>query len=262
MATTTPNSPLLSPPPAANGAPNQSQSSTAATGISVPKIGIPTAQVRALKFDSASWGSPVGLPIRSENDENLVIFRKALGINALKPSNDKSGSLEEGRQTATGIYLNVIKTQTRKRIQYAMLQAFLYVVHIAQIVIGAALTAISASVDYQTAITVLGVVNTVLAGVLALIRGSGQPQNLNKDRIEYRRLQDWIEETEALLAVGVIGRNRREVGHLVESAFKRYNAAKTSEENNDPEYYSYGKRESLGSRSSDDGGLSSNGKPL
>lgn len=42
------------------------------------------------------------------------------------------------------------------------------------------------------------------------------------------------------MAVGVIGRNRQEVGLLVQVAFKKYNAAKTSEENNVPENYGRG----------------------
>lgn len=46
-----------------------------------------------------------------------------------------------------------------------------------------------------------------------------------------------IEQTEALLAVGVIGRDRKEVGVLVQTAFKKYNAAKQCEESNLPENY-------------------------
>ncbi|KAI1819131.1 hypothetical protein F4861DRAFT_167301 [Xylaria intraflava] len=218
--------------------------------ISTPPIGTPPHKVDT----EISWGTPVGLPIRSNNDENLVIFRRALGINTHKTSADDSGTLEEGRTTAMGMYRHVIEMQTRKRVQHGLLQAFLYLVYFAQIIIGAALTALGATASqYQTAITVLGVINTVLAGVLALIKGSGQPQRLGKDRIGYRRLQDWIEETEALLAVGVIGRNSREVGLLVESAFKRYNAAKASEENNDPEYYVFHRQEGMGYRPGDAG---------
>lgn len=46
-----------------------------------------------------------------------------------------------------------------------------------------------------------------------------------------------IEQTEALLAVGVIGRDRKEVGGLVQTAFRKYNDAKRCEENNMPENY-------------------------
>ena len=40
-----------------------------------------------------------------------------------------------------------------------------------------------------------------------------------------------------MLAVGVLGRDRMEVGALVEVAFRKYNAAKASEENNKPDNY-------------------------
>ncbi|RYP69123.1 hypothetical protein DL771_006277 [Monosporascus sp. 5C6A] len=179
-------------------------------------------------------GSPAGLKIRGPHDEHLVIFRKALGINFHRDCAEEC-TLEEGRKSAIGIYKIVIMTHTRKRMQHAALTAFLYTCYFAQIVIGAALTALGAGASTEQGllvITALGALNTVLAGILALIKGSGQPQKLGRDRVEYRKLQSWIEETEALLAVGVIGRNRMEVGLLVEYAFKRYNAAMASDENN------------------------------
>ncbi|KAI1302513.1 hypothetical protein F5Y03DRAFT_210628 [Xylaria venustula] len=274
MAEVTVHSPLL--PPSArspDGVPQtattNSQSPSAATGPAVPRENTkndpnpintsappPPNPSPPRKADTTlSWGTPAGLPIPSNNNENLLIFRKALGINMHRDVTDDNGTLEEGRKSAIGIYRNVITTQTRLHIQHALLTAFLYLVYFAQIIIGAALTALGATAArYERVITILGAFNTVLAGVLALIKGSGQPQKLGKDRIGYRRLQDWIEETEALLAVGVIGRNRKEVGLLVESAFKRYNAAKASEENNDPDYYVYHPPEPLGNRPSDDGG--------
>lgn len=199
-----------------------------------------------------SWGTPLGLGIRGPNDENLVIYRKALGINWTKSSLD-AATLEEGRKSATGIYKSVIDSQSKKHMQHDVLTALLYVLYLSQIVIGAALTALGPSgAIYTLHITILGAVNTIVAGVLALIKGSGQPQRMGKDQVEYRKLQDWIEETEALLAVGVIGRDRREVGLLVEVAFKKYNAAKASEENNRPDMYVSQPMEPLSSRTSSD----------
>lgn len=291
MATANAESPLLTSPGAGTQtATNDSQSPGAATGrtgttgtagTAAPNLGKknPNPNPSASPIDpplprkadtTMSWGAPLGLAIRSNNDENLVIFRKALGINIHRrlgsgliptstsfssPSPASDGTLEEGRKSATGIYRTVIATRVRMAVQHALLTAFLYLVYFAQVVIGAALTALgSTAARHERLITILGAFNTVLAGVLALIKGSGQPQKLGKDRVGFRRLQDWIEETEALLAVGVIGRNRREVGLLVESAFKRYNAAKASEENNDPDFYVYHPQEPLGNRPSDDGG--------
>ncbi|KAK8084491.1 C6 transcription factor [Apiospora hydei] len=195
-----------------------------------------------------TWGSPAGLGIRAANDENLLIFRKAVGINYLPPVRgpafDRSATvvsprtLEEGRRAAIGIYRSVITEASRKHTLYTVMTVLLYLCYFAQVVIGAALTALgSVAARYSTTITVLGALNTALAGVLALIRSSGQPQKLGKDQVGFRKLQDWIEETDALLAVGIIGRNRREVGILVEVAFRKYNAAKESEENNRADMY-------------------------
>ncbi|KAI0202443.1 hypothetical protein F4808DRAFT_449790 [Astrocystis sublimbata] len=267
-AATGTSSPPKTAPPQSNPAPNTNNTN----------ITSPIAPKGPRKADTTmSWGVPAGLPVRTNNDENLIIFRKALGINChalphpyrdqattstdLEDNrNDTTPTLEEGRKTAMGIYRNVIHTQRRMRIQHFLLTTFLYLVYFAQVVIGAALTALgSVAARYERHITILGAFNTVLAGVLALIKGSGQPQKLGKDRVGYRRLQDWIEETEALLAVGVIGRNRKEVGLLVESAFKRYNAAKRSEENNDPDFYVYHKADP--SSSSGEGGDGYEGKP-
>ncbi|KAI0110221.1 hypothetical protein F4814DRAFT_396288 [Daldinia grandis] len=237
------HSPLLSPGSRASvphiNSPSVPKSSKSPASPQKPSIPNPTpTDLAPIKtITNLSWGAPAGLAIRGPNDENLVIFRKALGINYGRDTNE-SGTLEEGRNTAVGIYKSVIRTQQIKGVQNALLTAFLYLCYFAQIVIGAALTAIGPnSGRYEVLITVLGAINTVLAGILALIKGSGQPQRLEKDRVGFRRLQDWIEETEALLAVGVIGRNRKEVGLLVESAFKRYNAAKMSVENNSPDFY-------------------------
>ncbi|KAI0159800.1 hypothetical protein GGR57DRAFT_490736 [Xylariaceae sp. FL1272] len=246
---TGPSSPLLSPtsktPISQDGSKQttnaNSQSATAATSTTAPALQTnttPTAPIPRKADTLMSWGAPAGLAIRSNNDENLVIFRRALGINAHRQTAGDSSTVEEGRKSAIGIYRAVLKEQLSLRMRYALLQAFLYIVYFLQIIIGAVLTALGATASkYEKLITVLGALNTVLAGVLALVKGSGQPMKMGKDRIGYRRLQDWIEETEALLAVGVIGRNRREVGLLVESAFKRYNAVKESVENNDPDYY-------------------------
>lgn len=118
------------------------------------------------------------------------------------------------------------------------IESLVYASHFLQIIVGASLTALGPSAgDHTITITILGAMNTVVAGVLALVKGQGLPERLRQDKAEFRKLQDWIEQTEALLAVGVIGRDRKEVGLLVQVAFVKYNEAKASEENNVPENY-------------------------
>ncbi|KAM7200624.1 hypothetical protein V8F33_003829 [Rhypophila sp. PSN 637] len=214
-----PHSPIPSPPISPN----------------VPLPGIP-------KADTAmSWGAPAGLHVRKNNDENLIIFRRAVGISGV--TNTLTGTtfplaktLEEGRGKATGIYAAVLQAQKSKRAGHVFVSVLVWVCHFGQIILGASLTALGPTAgSYPALITLLGAINTVIAGILALIKGQGLAERLRHDQAEFRKLQDWIEQTEALLAVGVIGRNRQEVGLLVQVAFKKYNAAKASEENNVPE---------------------------
>lgn len=184
-----------------------------------------------------SWPIPAGLPPRDNDDENLIIFRRAIGINYHLAAAD-TVSMEEGRRKAVGIYKAVITAKRNKMWQFRAMWCVIMFCHFAQIIIGAALTALGPLAnDHGVVITILGALNTVIAGVLALVSGQGVPDRIQKDEIGYRKIQDWIEETEALLAVGIIGRNRKEVGLLVEEAFKKYNAAKSNEENNRPNSY-------------------------
>lgn len=187
--------------------------------------------------NTPSWPMPAGLPPRDDDDESLIIFRRAVGINYNLAAAD-AVTMEEGRKQAVGIYRAVIDARRTKIWQYRAMWGVVLFCHFAQIIIGASLTALGPLAHSRgTIITVLGATNTVVAGVLALVSGQGVPDRIQKDEIGYRKIQDWIEETESLLSVGILGRNRKEVGLLVEEAFKKYNAAKSNEENNRPSSY-------------------------
>ncbi|KAF3767177.1 hypothetical protein M406DRAFT_241241, partial [Cryphonectria parasitica EP155] len=183
------------------------------------------------------WSQPIGMHIRANSDEPLMVFRRAIGINSdLAPKSARPGATELGLREPTGVYKNVLREKRRRKAQHFVMSWLLYFIHFAQIVIGATLTALGPNASrYTVPITVLGAINTVIAGVLALMKGQGLPERLHKDETEFRRLQEWIEETEALLVTGVIGKDRRDIGVLVESAFRKYNSAQKSQENNRPD---------------------------
>ncbi|KAJ4415766.1 hypothetical protein N0V82_007128 [Gnomoniopsis sp. IMI 355080] len=185
------------------------------------------------------WGPPIGLHLRESKDEPLMVFRRAVGINSdLAPRSKTTGRAELGQREPVGMYKSVIEERRRRQWQHAAMSWCLNIVHFAQVVIGATLTALGPNARlYTVPITVLGALNTVIAGVLALLKGQGLPERLHKDGMVYQRLQEWVEETEALLVTGIIGRDNRDIGVLVESAFKKYNSAKLSEENNRPDNY-------------------------
>lgn len=172
--------------------------------------------------DGPAWSDPLGRPARDSNDEHLLMFRRAVGIN----SDLDRGSDHDAQQGTLGIYRSVIDEERRKRIMHHTLSGMVWGCHGVQIVLGATMTCLGLSTnDYPITITILGAVNTVTASFLALVKGKGITERLGKTEADFRQLKVWIEETESLLALGIIGDDRKEVGLLIETAFRRYNAA-------------------------------------
>lgn len=170
-----------------------------------------------------------------DTDDNLTKFRKAVGINA--DVDDTGVDLESARKRAKGLYKETIDNQTSRSRQYHIVEALFYLALGAQIVIGATLTALGpVSGLHSKAITILGIVNTSTAGVLALLKGQGLPDRLRKDEYEMRKVQDFIEETEARLVVGGQGTlDTEELDELLQQVFAKYNAARDTAEMNRPD---------------------------
>lgn len=175
-----------------------------------------------------AWSDPLGGPARDEDDEHLLMFRRAVGINSDNASRTPAGpngSSANNSNGYIGIYSSVIRQERRKSIMHHTLSGMVWGCHGVQIVLGATLTCLGLSTnEYPVTITVLGAVNTVTASFLALVKGKGITEKLGKTEADFRQLKVWIEETEALLALGVIGGDRKEVGLLIETAFRKYNA--------------------------------------
>ncbi|KAF9873791.1 hypothetical protein CkaCkLH20_08901 [Colletotrichum karsti] len=172
------------------------------------------------------------------NPSNLLLFRRAVGINADLHPRDEC-NLEAGRTAAAGIYASTIAAHRRARIFRIIVSTLLYTCHAAQLVTGAVVTAMGPSAGtHRLGITVLGAANTVIAGVLTFMKSRGIPEKMRRNEVEFRRLQDWIEETDALLMLGVIGDTRDEVGELVAGAYRRWNLANERGEDVRPEEYS------------------------
>jgi hypothetical protein len=173
-------------------------------------------------------------------NDQLAKFRKAIGINI-----DASGDdVELARGGARGIYKEVIQQQRTRSRQYIFVDILFY--FFTQIVIGATLAALGPlSKLHPTAITVLGVTNTTIAGVLALLKGQGLPDRLRKDEYEMQKVQDFIEETEARLVVAGTSLTVQEVDDAVQKVFVKYNAARDTQEANRPDSYGHQPEEAM-----------------
>lgn len=176
-----------------------------------------------------AWSDPLGRPARGDDDEHLLMFRRAVGINSdnlwRSPQPTAGGGGGGGGGGSVGIYASVLRQERRKRALHHALCGLVWGGHAVQIVLGAALTCLGLSAgEHPVTVTVLGAVNTVAASFLALVKGKGLTEKLGRTEADFRQLKAWLEETEALLALGVIGGDRKEVGLLIETAFRRYNA--------------------------------------
>jgi hypothetical protein len=125
-----------------------------------------------------------------EKDDGFVVrprphHRKSLNALFFKPSavND-------------GYYSCAIQEEYKAFIGYQLSNFVINSVFIAQIFIAATITALSAYPDHRVALTTLGAVNTVLAGLIAYTKGMGLPNRLRKSRDQYQHIKEFIDYKE------------------------------------------------------------------
>ncbi|KAL3417407.1 C6 transcription factor [Phlyctema vagabunda] len=177
---------------------------------------------------------------------DLTRFRMAIGINSLQSTSITPCDVHSLRRNSSGIYRSVLNAQRRFLFQYHFIEAVYYVALLSQLVIGATLASLGPlSSLHPRAITVLGIVNSCIAGIIAFFKGQGLPDRLRKDEFEMRKVQDFIEQCECRLAVQIGADedddedDRADVEDLVNEVFERYNVARDTAEMNRPSTYAH-----------------------
>ena len=95
-----------------------------------------------------------------------------------------------------GIYKRTVDEEARTKLQYAVSNYMVNTFFMLQIIVAAALTALGAAKGPPTAVTFLGAVNTVVAGLLTYLKGQGLPTRLEQYLHLLRTLREHIEERE------------------------------------------------------------------
>jgi hypothetical protein len=127
---------------------------------------------------------------------------------------------------------------------------------VVQVIIGAAITALGPSGgDHILAITILGALNTSIAGILALLKGRGLPQRLRRNVAELEKVLNHIEEQSILLRYGRRRDSNDEIDSLIEDTLRRYAIAENVIERNQPDTYTEGSTPFPGERPSASGSL-------
>lgn len=139
------------------------------------------------------------------------------------------------------LYKRLISKERRQRLEYRLFSIVYNLLSIAQVIIGAAITALGPSGgNHILAITILGALNTSIAGLLALLKGRGLPQRLRRNVAELEKVLNCIEEHSILLRYGSKRDSSDRIDSLIEDTLRRYDIAEDIIERNQPDTYTDG----------------------
>ncbi|KAJ6024686.1 hypothetical protein N7540_005483 [Penicillium herquei] len=126
-------------------------------------------------------------------------------------------------------------------IQYQLISLVFNLITIAQVIIGAAITALGPSGgEHMLAITILGALNTSIAGLLALLKGRGLPERLRKNMVQIANVSELIQERATMLRYGDSDVSNDKISLLLQEAFQAYFFAKEIIEKNQTDTYADG----------------------
>ena len=170
------------------------------------------------KTSKPTYAMPPG---RGERHE-LEVFQNLVGIHFLRPGGGYLHDEDQGQKPASpmhdiflptkaaarrwrnrGLYDRTLSQDLKNRVLYGMSNYIITSLYILQIFIAAALTGLSAYGEAggsTVALTTLGAINTVLAGILAWLNGQGMPVRFRRARDQYREVVRAIEDTERTFA--------------------------------------------------------------
>ncbi|RDL40676.1 Uncharacterized protein BP5553_00655 [Venustampulla echinocandica] len=134
-----------------------------------------------------------------------------------------------------GLYKDVIRKRVHAQFFYHLCSIFFNTSLVLQLVFGALLTALASSqaTGKDVLITVLAALNTVNAGLLALLHNSGLPDRYQKDWDEYDRVESFLRE---LMDTGIVMKSMSR-DEVVEYCYARFRRAKETIAKNMPAAY-------------------------
>ena len=136
--------------------------------------------------------------ISSENaihfPPRLLKFQNLVGI--CSPDVMRANSRVARPAPNQGVYKRTVDAEAKIKLQYTISNFMVNTFYMLQIIVGAALTALGAAKGPASAVTFLGAVNTVIAGLLTYMKGQGLPMRLEQNLHLLRTLREHIETRE------------------------------------------------------------------
>ncbi|QDS68875.1 hypothetical protein FKW77_007562 [Venturia effusa] len=131
--------------------------------------------------------------------DKLNLFRHLTGITSHPSMAQSAGFFSNGNGRPApnlGIYTRVIRNEQTAKIGFKYFSMLINGCLGLQIVVAAALTALGAAGGSRGAVTVFGAINTVIAGILTFLKGSGLPNRFKYYQTEWKRVREFIEQRE------------------------------------------------------------------
>ncbi|CAL5867236.1 uncharacterized protein PFLUO_LOCUS1451 [Penicillium psychrofluorescens] len=150
--------------------------------------------------------------------DKLLVFRSLTGIDTV-PALTEGGHLPRPADNV-GIYTRVVTNETNAGRGYNMFSWMINTCLGIQIVVAAAVTALGAARGPHTAVTAFGAINTILAGVLTYLRGSGLPDRLKQYQNRWKNIREYIEQREREFCLDGCDLDVQEEIFIVESMYQ------------------------------------------
>ena len=171
----------------------------------------------------------------------LAQFRLLVGITSSSDVhsriNTKSSAGAKRAAPNIGIYSHVVHYEQNSKKGFKTYSILINTCLGLQIIVAAALTAMGAGNINHATITVFGAINTVIAGFLTFLKGSGLPNRLKYYCNEWKHLREYIEQRERALISATGALTLEEVHKVVHTIEQMYDEIKSDINANTPDAY-------------------------
>ncbi|OTB07516.1 hypothetical protein M426DRAFT_317825 [Hypoxylon sp. CI-4A] len=134
---------------------------------------------------------------RVTDDDPLALFRLMVGISTSQYLGYSESSPVGTRPAANiGIYTRVVHAEQKAKDRFKVFSIIINACYFLQIVVAASITAMGAAGVSHGAVTAFGAINTIIAGLLTFLKGSGLPARLKYYGNEWKKLREFIEQRE------------------------------------------------------------------
>ncbi|KAK6863749.1 hypothetical protein PG995_000277 [Apiospora arundinis] len=180
------------PAPAPAPAPSTASATLSST------VGANSAQhLHTRSFVGDNNGQPHHQGVVIPSDDPLTMFRIMLGItDAPRLGFAERNPIGTRPASNIGIYARVVHSEQKSKDSFKVFSTVINACYFLQIIVAAALTAMGAAGTNSNAVTAFGAINTIIAGFLTFLKGSGLPGRLKYYGNEWKKIREYIEQRE------------------------------------------------------------------